>query len=149
MVHDQIDIPLCEKLKAGAFRQNHPEHRVCLLQSALLPALHRVTVINAGTLYSVYTGLQSIRVTKFRAPSVRIYSNTEANSKVPIRFSRRSKTRRTAPFVHRFIRKARKSFSLVKNIVSKVFFDSWTNVRYPFEHSLLDRGNKSRDITGW
>ena len=68
--------------------------------------------------------------------------------KVPIRFSRRSKTRRTAPFVHRFIRKARKSFSLVKNIVSKVFFDSLDDVRYPFEHSLLDRGNKSRDITG-
>ena len=91
MVHDQIDIPLCENLKAGAFRQNHPEHRVCLLQSALLPALHRVTVINAGTLYSVYTGLQSIRVTKSEPRSVRIYSNTEANSKVPIRFSRRSK----------------------------------------------------------
>ena len=68
MVHDQIDIPLCEEFKTGAFRQNHPEQRVCLLQSAFLPALHRVTVINAGTLYSVYTGLQSIRVTEFSAP---------------------------------------------------------------------------------
>ena len=46
-----------------------------------------------------------------------------------MRFSRRSKMRRTAPLVHRFIRKARKSFSFTKNIVSRVFFDSleeWT-----------------------
>ena len=35
---------------------------------ALLPTLHRVTVINAGTLYSVYAGFQSIRITKFRTP---------------------------------------------------------------------------------
>ena len=56
--------------------------------------------------------------------SVRIYSKTERNSSVPIRFSRRSNTRRTAPAVQRFMRKARNSFSCVKNIVSRVFFDS-------------------------
>ena len=68
MAYDQVYVPLCKELKTGSFWQNHPEHRMCLFQSALLPALHRVTVINAGTLYSVYAGFQSIRITKFRTP---------------------------------------------------------------------------------
>ena len=56
--------------------------------------------------------------------SLRIYSNAERNSLVPIRYSRRSNTRRTALAVQRFMRKARNSFSCAKNMVSRVFFDS-------------------------
>ena len=67
MVHDQVYVPLCKELKTGSLRQNHPEHRVCLFQPALLPALHWVTVINTGTLYPVHAGFQSIRITEFRA----------------------------------------------------------------------------------
>ena len=46
--------------------------------------------------------------------SVKIFSKTDVNSYVPIRFSKRSNTARTAPFVHRLIRNARNSFSSVK-----------------------------------
>ena len=41
--------------------------------------------------------------------SVKIFSKTDVNSYVPIRFSKRSNTARTAPFVHRLIRNARSS----------------------------------------
>lgn len=66
MVHDQVDVPLCKELKTGPFGQNHPEHGVGLFQTAFLTALHRVAIINAGTLYSGYTGFQSVRITEFR-----------------------------------------------------------------------------------
>ena len=48
---------------------------------------------------------------------------------MPRCFFRWSKTRRTVPFVQRFIRKVRKSFSFGKKKVSSVFLDSreeWT-----------------------
>ena len=56
MVHDQVYVPLCKELKAGSFGQDHPQHGVSLFQPAFLTALHWVTIINAGTLYSGYTG---------------------------------------------------------------------------------------------
>ena len=40
---------------------------MCLFQPALLSALHRITIINAGTLYSGHAGFQSIRINEFGA----------------------------------------------------------------------------------
>lgn len=80
MVHDQVDVPLRKELKTGSFWQNHPEHRVDLFQSAFLTALHRVTIINAGTLDS---GIPVSKVSgspNSEPRSVRIYSNIETNS---------------------------------------------------------------------
>lgn len=61
--------------------------------------------------------------------SVNIFSKTDINSYVPKRFSKRSKVSLTAPLVHRLSKKARNSFSFVKNSVRRVLFDSleeWT-----------------------
>ena len=61
--------------------------------------------------------------------SVNIFSKTDINSYVPRRFSKRSKVSLTAPLVHRLSKKARNSFSFVKNSVRRVLFDSleeWT-----------------------
>ena len=59
-----------------------------------------------------------------RTQSVNIFSKTDVNSYVPIRFSKRLNTARTAPFVHRLIRNARNSFSSVKIMVNSVFRES-------------------------
>src|SRR5699024_11401632 len=67
MVHDQVYVPLRKEFKTGSFWEDHPQHRMRLFQPALLPALHRITIINAGTLYSGHAGFQSIRITEFRA----------------------------------------------------------------------------------
>lgn len=68
MAYDQVDIPLGQKLKVRLFRQNHPEHGMRLLQTAFLPAAHRVAVIDAGTLDSRESGFQRLRVAKLRSP---------------------------------------------------------------------------------
>lgn len=67
MVHDLVHVPLGKEFKAGTFWKNHAEHRVSLLDSPLLSALHRVTVIDTGTLDPIDAGLQSHRIAKFRA----------------------------------------------------------------------------------
>ena len=67
MVHDQVYVPLRKEFKTGSFWEDHPQHRMRLFQPALLPALHRITIINAGTLYSGHASFQSIRVTEFGA----------------------------------------------------------------------------------
>ena len=124
MVHDQIDIPLRKELKTDPFWQNHPEYRVCLFQTAFLPALHRITIIDAGTLYSCYTGFQSIGITEFRATVCQDIFEYRSEQRRSHTLFQAVKTRHTAPLVYRFIRKAKKSFSLVKNMVSRVLFDS-------------------------
>lgn len=85
-----------------------------LLQTAFLPAAHRVAVIDTGTLDPCKPGFQRFGITKLRAPvgknvfkqCLKIISTKALSS--------RSKTSLTAPSVLRFIRKARNSFSLVK-----------------------------------
>ena len=62
--------------------------------------------------------------------SVNIFSKTDINSYVPRRFSKRSKVSLTAPLVHRLSKKARNSFSFVKNSVRRVLFDSLEEWRY-------------------
>ena len=68
MAHDQVDIPLGKELKICLFRQNHPEHGMRLLQTAFLPAAHRVAVIDTGTLDPCKPGFQRFGITKLRAP---------------------------------------------------------------------------------
>lgn len=41
---------------------------MCLLQTAFLPAAHRVAVIDTGTLDSRKTGFQGLRVSKLGSP---------------------------------------------------------------------------------
>ena len=67
MVHDQVYVLLRKEFKTGSFWEDHPQHRMRLFQPAFLPALHRITIINAGTLYSGHAGSQSIRITEFGA----------------------------------------------------------------------------------
>ena len=67
MVHDQVHIPLGEKFKAGSFWKDHPKHCVCLFNPTFLTAAHGIAVINTGPLDPIYTGLQRVRVTEFRA----------------------------------------------------------------------------------
>ena len=67
MVHDQVYVPLRKEFKTGPFWEDHPQHRMRLFQPAFLPALHRITIINTGTLYSGHAGFQSIRITEFGA----------------------------------------------------------------------------------
>ena len=67
MVHDQVYVPLRKEFKTGSFGEDHPQYRMRLFQPALLPALHRIAIINAGTLYSGHAGFQSIRITEFGA----------------------------------------------------------------------------------
>ena len=93
-----------------------------LFYASLLTGLHGVAVIDTGALNAVYAFFQSLRVTEFRASVGK--DVLKQGSKVPNRFSRRSKTRRTAPLVQRFMRKARKSFSFVKNSVRRDFLES-------------------------
>lgn len=58
MIYDHVHIPLGKELKTGSFRKDHPEHGMSLFQTAFLAALHRVTIVNAGTLHTVHAGFQ-------------------------------------------------------------------------------------------
>ena len=110
--------------KLVPFGQNHPQHGMSLFQPALLPAAHRVAVIDAGTLDPGKRRFPEHSGSPNSEPrSVRMYSNTVAeNHKYPKRFSNRSKIRLDSTlWCQRFIRNARNSFSLVKNMVKQRF----------------------------
>ena len=120
MAYDQVDIPLGQKLKVCLFGQDHPEHGMCLLQSAFLPTAHRVAVIDTGTLDPCKTGFQGFRISKLGSPvSENVFKRCLKIISTK-HFSSRSKTSLTAPSVLRFIRKARNIFFLVKKKVSSV-----------------------------
>ena len=82
MVHDQVYVPLRKefKTKTGSFWEDHPQYCMSLFQPVLLPALHRITIINAGTLYPGHASFQSIRITEFSA-AVSQYIQTQRRTR--------------------------------------------------------------------
>ena len=68
VVHDPSQIPLCEIGKDGSLGQDHPEKRMRLLDTAILTAGHRVTVIDAGPPDAFSAGFQRDRIAELRAP---------------------------------------------------------------------------------
>ena len=78
MIDDQINVPLCKKLEAGSFWQNHTEQGVCLFQTALLTTAHGITIINMRALDASDTYFQSIRIAELRASICQdIFENRE------------------------------------------------------------------------
>ena len=67
MIYDQIYVSLRKEFKACSFWEDHPQYCMRLFQSAFLSALHRITIINAGTLYFDHIGSRSILITEFGA----------------------------------------------------------------------------------
>ena len=67
MVYNQVHIPLGQEIETGAFWKDHPEHGVCIFNTAFLPTAHRVTVEDTGAFFSVYAGLQRTWVAEFRS----------------------------------------------------------------------------------
>ena len=49
MIHTFPDVPLCQTLKNGAFRQDHPQHGMDIFNSRFLAAAHGITVKDTGT----------------------------------------------------------------------------------------------------
>lgn len=58
--------PLGKEFKTDAFGEDHSKQGMCIFNTALLSATHRVTVEDAGAFFSVYTGFEKVRGTKFR-----------------------------------------------------------------------------------
>lgn len=102
---------------------------MCLFYSAFLSAAHWITIVDAASLDSLNACLKAYRISEFGTAISQYIFKTDINSYVPRRFSKRSKVSLTAPLVHRLSKKARNSFSFVKNSVRRVLFDSleeWT-----------------------
>ena len=94
-----------------------------VFHTAFLAAAHGGTIINTGPFDAVDACFKRSGVAKFRAfVGEQIFEQCKKLIGSQL-VSRWLKTRRTAPLVHRFIRKARKSFSLVKKKVRRVFRD--------------------------
>ena len=65
MVHDQVDIPLCQELKRSLFGQYHTEHRMYIFHTGLLTAAHGITVIDTRPDNAIDTDFQRIRIPEF------------------------------------------------------------------------------------
>lgn len=92
-----------------------------VFHTAFLAAAHGGTIINTGPFDAVDACFKRSGVAKFRAfVGEQIFEQCKKLIGSQL-FSRWLKTRRTAPLVHWFIRKARKSFSLVNKEGKKSF----------------------------
>lgn len=98
---------------------------MCLFQPALLPTLHRVTIINAGTLYSVHAGSQGIRITKFRASVSQDVFKHGSEFIGSHTLFQTVKNKTDSAFRAAVYQKSKEEFFFFgENMVSKVFFDS-------------------------
>ena len=61
------NIPLRQISEHGSFRKDHPEHGMNFLYAAFLTAAHGIAVVDTGTLYTVYTGFETLWIRKLTA----------------------------------------------------------------------------------
>ena len=65
VIYDQVEIPLGQVLKARSLRQDLSEFCMRVFNAAFLSASHWITVIDACSLKTIFSGFQCLRVTKF------------------------------------------------------------------------------------
>ena len=83
MVHDQVDIPLCQELKRSLFGQYHTQHRMYIFHTRLLAAAHGITVIDACPDNALNAVFQRVRVPKL-CPAVCQYGPEDREKSIGI-----------------------------------------------------------------
>lgn len=129
MIHDQVYVPLRKDFETGSFWEEHPQHRMRLFQPAFLPALHRITIINAGTLYSGHSDFQRIQITEFGAAvsqDVFKHRGELVDAHTPFQTIKVKTDSAFGAAVHQ---ECKEQLFSCKNMVNRVFFDAleeWT-----------------------